>query len=50
MDEADIRADGEGEEEEVDPGQDEEQKYPNMDEKTRDRVKELFTMFDKDQH
>ena len=39
----------EGEEEEQDPGQDEEQKFPNLDVKTRDRVKEVFQIFDKEQ-
>ena len=32
----------EGEEEEIDPAQDEDAKYPNLDVKTRDRVKEVF--------
>ena len=39
----------EGEEEEQDPGQDEEQKFPNLDVKTRERVKEVFQIFDKEQ-
>ena len=32
----------EGEDEEHDPAQDEEAKYPNLDLKTRERVKEVF--------
>ena len=32
----------------MDPGQDEEQKYPNLDMKTRERVKEVFQIFDKE--
>ena len=46
MDAEDIRAENEGEEEELDPGQDEEQKYPNLDTKKRDLVKEKFHIFD----
>ena len=46
MDAEDIRAEGEGEEEELDPGQDEEQKYPNLDTKKRELVKEKFHIFD----
>ena len=38
----------EGEEEEVDPALDEEVKYPNLDLKMRDRVKEVFQIFDKE--
>ena len=38
----------EGEEEEIDPAQDEDAKYPNLDVKTRDRVKEVFQIFDKE--
>ena len=47
MDAEDMKHE-EGEEEEHDPTQDEEQKYPNLDTKTRDRVKEVFQMFDKE--
>ena len=40
----------EGEEEEDnDPAQNEEKKFENLDEKTRERVKEVFQIFDKDQ-
>ena len=38
----------EGEEEEVDPTQDEEAKYPHLDAKVRERVREVFTIFDKE--
>ena len=48
MDPEDFKDGGDGEEEEVDPGQDEEQKYPNLDMKTRERVKEVFQIFDKE--
>ena len=48
MDAEDIRADGDGEEEEQDPGQDEEQKYPNLKTKDRERVKDTFVLFDKE--
>ena len=41
MDAEDLK-DHEGEEDEQDPAQDEEAMYPNLDTKTRDRVKEVF--------
>lgn len=41
MDAEDINKE-EGDEEEQDPTQDEEAKYPNLDLKTRERVKEVF--------
>ena len=36
------------EENDQDPAQDEEAKYPNLDAKTRERVKEVFYIFDKE--
>ena len=48
MDAEDFKEEGE-EQEEQDPTQAEEAKYPNLDLKTRDRVKEVFVIFDKDQ-
>ena len=48
MDAEDIQ-NHEGEDEELDPGQDEEAKYKNLDTKTRERVKEVFQIFDKEQ-
>ena len=47
MDAEDIK-DMEGEEHEDDIGQNEDQLYPNLDAKTRERVKEVFQMFDKE--
>ena len=47
MDAEDLK-DHEGEEDEQDPAQDEEAMYPNLDTKTRDRVKEVFQIFDKE--
>ena len=41
MDAEDMKHE-EGEDEEHDPAQDEEAKYPNLDLKTRERVKEVF--------
>ena len=38
----------EGEEDDLDPANDEETKYPNLDTKTRERVKEVFQIFDKE--
>ena len=49
MADVDDRVDMDGDEEEQDPGQDEEQKYANLDAKTRERVKEVFQIFDKEQ-
>ena len=40
--------DGDNEDEENDPGQDEEAKYPNLNAKARENVKEKFTIFDKE--
>jgi hypothetical protein len=48
MDNEDFKDGADGDEEEVDPGQDEEQKYPNLDTKQRERVKEVFQIFDKE--
>ena len=43
------RVDMEGSDAENDPGQDEEQKYANLDIKWREKVKETFQIFDKEQ-
>ena len=48
MDAEDFKEEGD-EQEEQDPGQAEEAKYPNLDLKTRERVKEVFQIFDKEQ-
>ena len=41
--------DGDGNEEDQDPAEKEENKYGNMDAAKRERVKEVFQMFDKEQ-
>ena len=41
--------DGDGNEEDQDPAEREENKYGNMDAAKRERVKEVFQMFDKEQ-
>ena len=40
--------DGDGNEEDQDPAEKEENKYGNMDAAKRERVKEVFQMFDKE--
>ena len=47
MDAEDMKHE-EDDQEEQDPAQDEEAKYPNLDAKTRERVKEVFQIFDKE--
>ena len=49
MDAEELKDGIEGEEDDVDPGQAEEEKYPNLaDPEVRKRIKEVFNMFDKE--
>ena len=49
MDGEEIKNPEEAEDEEHHPAQDEEAKFPNLDQKTRDRIREVFAIFDKEQ-